>query len=216
MSLKEIINLESQKERYSKLSEYINKNKYGLLNKEDTKAFIELYNKYYIPDDNKPLVKVHIVELENNGWGSHSYNKHFRINKYLENDYTVSIKRLSGKESTEDEKLNKALRTVINSQIIQFRKTNKLNPNNKCPLNGGCLGVDAQVDHIKPFKELVNDFKREMNYNEIEYYYNKEKKEYDLNEPYKTEWFNYHDLFASLRYTSKQGNLTRKKTHHKI
>ena len=203
MSLQNIIKLKNQTLRNKALSDYIRKSDIGKLNDDDMKHFIKLYNKYYTEDKYKIIT----VDLVDNGRGNRDYNKHFIINKDIENEYIISISKLAGKKESDNNKLNRAFRNTINDQIIEYRNKNKLNPNDICPLIGCKLGYDAHIDHIIPFKELVDNYKKEK---DIKYYYDNDIKNYILEEPFKTEWYDYHLLNAKLRYLSVKGNLTRK------
>ena len=70
------------------------------------------------------------------------------------------------------------------------------------------LGNDAEVDHIKPFNKLVNEWKLTNNIKKTNVYniIYPTKDNYVLKEPYFTSWYDYHLKNAELRYLSKAGN----------
>ena len=118
----------------------------------------------------------------------------------------VAYMRLAGKNRDAVENLKKALRSEIQPQIDAFRRLYPLDPTAFCPIAYNCpLGTDAQCDHYYPtFRLLV---KRWIAGNpEPKVSYNKERCLYELLEPHKTSWTQYHSDHARLRWLSKVGN----------
>lgn len=102
--------------------------------------------------------------------------------------------------------INKILRRAIIPQIIDF-KANTKKPD-KCPMCGNDLtNENVNIDHIKPFRELVNDY---MRFNNVEYN--------DLtiervdgikiitNPGFIDGWITYHRRHATLRYLCNKCN----------
>ena len=114
--------------------------------------------------------------------------------------------RLAGKNRDAVENLKKALRSEIQPQIDAFRHVYPLDPTAPCPVAYYCqLGTDAQIDHCFPtFRLLVKHW---ISVNpEPKVIYNKERCLYELLEPHKTSWVEYHLKNANLRWLSKLGN----------
>lgn len=102
--------------------------------------------------------------------------------------------------------INKILRRAIIPQIIDYKANNK--KPDKCPMCGNDLtNENVNVDHIKPFRELVNDY---MRFNNVEYN--------DLtiervdgikiitNPGFIDGWITYHRRHATLRYLCNKCN----------
>lgn len=102
--------------------------------------------------------------------------------------------------------INKILRQAIIPQIIDFKANNE--KPDKCPMCGNNLtNENVNVDHIKPFRELVNDY---MRFNNVEYN--------DLtleridgvktitNPGFIDGWITYHRRHATLRYLCNKCN----------
>jgi len=118
----------------------------------------------------------------------------------------VGYMRLAGKNRSEIENLTKALRSEIQPQIDAFRHVYPLDPTAFCPVAYNCqLGPDAQIDHFYPtFRLLVKDWISANPSPKVSY--NKESCLYELLEPHKTSWIQYHSEHAKLRWLSKLGN----------
>ena len=118
----------------------------------------------------------------------------------------VAYKRLAGENRSEIENLKQALRSEIQPQIDAFRTANPLDPTAFCPIAYNCpLGTDAQIDHFYPtFRLLVKCWIAGNPGPKVSY--NKERSVYELLEPHKTSWIQYHSDHAKLRWLSKVGN----------
>ena len=118
----------------------------------------------------------------------------------------VAYKRLAGEKRSEIENLKQALRSEIRPQIDAFRRENPLNPAAFCPLEYNCpLGTDAQIDHYSPtFRHLLKEWITVNPAPKVTY--NKERCLFELLEPHKTSWIQYHSDHAKLRWLSKVGN----------
>lgn len=117
----------------------------------------------------------------------------------------MAYMRLAGKNRSEIENLTKALRSEIQPQIDAFRTTYPLDPTAFCPIQHTPLGTDAQIDHYYPtFRFLVKHWITDNPGPKV--MYNKERCIYELLEPHKTSWIQYHSGHARLRWLSKVGN----------
>jgi hypothetical protein len=202
MSLENIINEKTIKNRHFILSNYLKNNNVVILNKNDALSFKHIFEKFYTPD--KQYTKFNASQISNISIMKDNYkNKCFCI---FVNDtwYPTSIKRLSGSNRNDKLNLIRALRNAIEPQINDFRKNNPLNPNNICPVTNGILGLDAEVDHKIPFHILTEEWIK--NNKKISYVYVLDNFDYILQEPYYTLWVNFHLEKAILRWVSKEGN----------
>jgi hypothetical protein len=118
----------------------------------------------------------------------------------------VAYKRLAGENRSEIENLKQALRSEIQPQINAFRTANPLDPAAFCPIMYNCpLGTDAQVDHYNPtFRFLMKEWITVNPAPKVTY--NGERCLFELSEPHKTSWIQYHSKNARLRWLSKVGN----------
>ena len=118
----------------------------------------------------------------------------------------VAYMRLAGKNRDAVENLKKALRSEIQPQIDAFRRAYPLDPTAFCPIAYHCqLGTDAQIDHYYPtFRLLVKCWISTNPSPKVKY--NVERCVYELLEPHKTSWVEYHLKNANLRWLSKVGN----------
>jgi len=208
MSLALGINEQTIKSRRELLSKYLKNNNTGCLTEREEVYFKHIFQKYYTPDveyekfDIKFITSVSIVK--------DSYCRNcfsICVNNIW---YPTSIVRLSGSNRTEKANLIRALRYAIEEQINNFRRSNTLNPTELCPIIHDKLGLDAQVDHQKPFHILADEWlKKNTN---VSYLYNIEKFNYVLQEPHLENWLKFHLENAILRWVSKEGN----KTAHKL
>ena len=202
MSLENVIDEKTIKNRHLIMSNYLKNNNVGLLNENDTLLFKHIFEKFYTPDEQ--YTKFSASQISNVSIMKDNYgNKCFCI---IVNDtwFPTSIKRLSGGNRNDKANLIRALRNAIEPQIIDFRKTNPLNHNNICPVTNGILGLDAEVDHKIPFHILAEEWIK--NNKDISYIYVLDKFDYILQEPYYTSWFNFHLEKSILRWVSKEGN----------
>lgn len=204
MSLLDVINTKTIGERNKKLSSYLKNNKIGNLNEQEIHYFKILFEIHYTPDIEYQETKFTYEQIMEVALTDAKYNnKCFQIN-VDDTWYPCSIKRLSGSKRKEESNLNRALRLAIESQITEFKYNNPLNVNQLCPVHNISMGIDAQVDHEIPFKELVTTWKK-TNKN-IKYHYDLNKKDYILEEPWHNSWCKFHKINAKLRWLSKEGN----------
>jgi hypothetical protein len=97
------------------------------------------------------------------------------------------------------------MRSAIDDQITEWCKSHPLDTHEICPVAGIPLGSDAQVDHVPPFHILVKDWMQIIS--GVTWHRSKSQKSvYELDEPYKTSWQDYHRARATLRYLSAEGN----------
>jgi len=202
MSLGAILHEKTIKNRHLALSNYLKNNNVGMLNEDDVLLFKHIFEKFYTPDEQSSKFRasqISNVSIVKDHYG----NKCFCI---LVKDtwFPTSIKRLSGSNRNEKANLIRALRNTVELQINDFRKSNPLNANTMCPVTNEKLGVDAEVDHQIPFHILAEEWIK--NNNNISYIYVLDKFDYILQEPYYTNWVNFHLEKAILRWVSKEGN----------
>ena len=201
MSLELVMNEKTIKSRQALLSNYLKNNNISMLTDAEVLYFKQIFGKFYIPDDKD--IKFNVNLISNVSIVNNRGNKCFRI--CVDNIwYPASIKRLSGHNRTEKDNLKRALRNAIEVQTNNYRILNPLNINDTCPIINNKLGFDAQVDHQIPFHILTAEWIKDNK--NISYIYDLNKFEYILQEPYYTEWFNFHLEKAILRWVSKEGN----------
>ena len=117
----------------------------------------------------------------------------------------VAYMRLAGYNRSAALNLKKALRYEIQPQIDAFRLLHPLDPTAVCPIESCPLGTDAQCDHYDPtFRLLVKDWISTNPGPKVKY--NVELCVYELLEPHKSSWVEYHLKNANLRWLSKVGN----------
>jgi 5-methylcytosine-specific restriction endonuclease McrA len=116
------------------------------------------------------------------------------------------VKCVTGRQSTDHNRLKKVLRNTIESQIKEFRE--------KAPHFCEECGTDEnlQVDHIIMFKDLVEDFNRNripptdfLDAGRGKLMFKEEDRLYH------DEWVNYHKNEATLRILCQKHNLARNK-----
>ena len=138
MSLENVIDEKTIKNRHLIMSNYLKNNSVGILNENDTLLFKHIFEKFYTPDEQ--YTKFSASQISNVSIMKDNYgNKCFCI---FVNDtwFPTSIKRLSGGNRNDKANLIRALRNAIEPQINDFRKNNPLNHNNICPVTNGILG----------------------------------------------------------------------------
>jgi 5-methylcytosine-specific restriction endonuclease McrA len=125
---------------------------------------------------------------------------------------------ITGKHKSDKNELMSAMRSSIDEQIFQFRKTNL----NKCVL---CPNTDKlHVDHIIHFDEIVFNFIKIMKSKNIEIPNNFGETDdnthrrcfLEIDNNFKNEWVNYHFENATLQMLCQSCNLKRTKTKCKI
>jgi hypothetical protein len=203
MSLIEVLQEKDQKKRQSILSDYLKYNNLDILNDEDYKLFIEIFEIFYTVEENEEKFNKDDIKSVKIDLNLTYRTKQFMI---LVNDqwYPTSIKRLSGNTKSKNLIISTAFRNSIIDQIYEFKKNNPLNPFDECPINKGLLHCNAQVDHEKPFNIILKEY---LNKNKDDiYYYDINKQIYLIKEPLK--WQKFHFEKAKLRWVSKEGNKT--------
>tara|TARA_B110001469_G_C9517430_1_gene257648 strand:- start:54 stop:698 length:645 start_codon:yes stop_codon:yes gene_type:complete len=193
--------------RKKALTLFLNSHCLGELNENELKIFKNIFNNYYTPDLGETkysIDEIYSIEIKQ----LHKYRQ-FRL---IVNDINIpcGIKWLAGASRTSVNKVSQAGRLTIEPQIKDFRKNNKLNINDICPVKGIKLGYDAEVDHVIPFNKLLKNFISVSNIT-IDglskfVYFDKCSEKRLFKEPYKTLWYDYHKNNAELRYLSKEGN----------
>ena len=121
------------------------------------------------------------------------HKKHVSINTVL-NGYNMK------------NEINAILRKAVMPQIIEF-KINNHKPD-KCPMCGDELTKeDINVDHIKPFRTLLNDYMRfnNVNYNDLTIERINDVKTI-TNPGFVDGWITYHKRYANLRYLCNRCN----------
>ncbi len=192
--------------RKASLSQFIKETSIGPLSDEDSEIFRHIFSQFYTP--NKGEEKYDAKTIKRVRIGRASYGTHcYQI--LIDNDWVYcSSMRLAGNNRTSDATLIRSMRYGIDYQIKEFREKNKLDPLIKCSISGNPLGDDAQVDHIKLFSEIVNEW-RDNNL-DATCNYNNNTKTYELDDPYLQSWREYHKETATLRWASKVGNSKRR------
>lgn len=171
----------------------------------DSEILLRLFLQYYTPDigDRKYTNEeiAHIYIAKHPIYATKGF--YLRLTSGLVEP--VAYMRLAGKNRDAVENLKKALRSEIQPQIDAFRRVYPLDPTALCPIESCPLGTDAQCDHYDPtFRLLVKDWI--AGNPEPKVMYNKERCVYELLEPHKTSWVEYHLKNANLRWLSKVGN----------
>jgi hypothetical protein len=212
MSLENVINGKTIKNRHLLLSNYLKNNNICILSENESLYFKHIFEKFYTPDEQHTKIsalQISNVSIVNDNYG----NKCFCI---FVNDtwFPTSIKRLSGGNRNDKANLIRSLRNAIEPQINDFRKSNPLNPNSICPVTNRILGLNAELDHKIPFHILAEEWIK--NNKNISYVYVLDKFEYILQEPHYTSWFNFHLEKSILRWVSKEGNKIAHKLYHEI
>lgn len=191
----------------------------GELSAEDGMLLIEWFERYYTPDIGQTKYvreEIDTFFIASSGLYN-TYCLHIRLTDGTE--VVVSADRLAGEGRTQQETRNRALRNAIEPQIEMFRQTHPLCPTDLCPIENIPFGVDAQVDHYNPpFHILVKEWLDEIGVKPTAIY---SVGNYQLEEPYKIHWIEYHRKYANLRWLSKEGNkkahrLTRSKALSKV
>jgi hypothetical protein len=180
----------------------------GNLSPDDITCLKDWFERYYTPDIGQ--AKYHTEDIDTFFIASSGrFNTlclHIRLKDGTDTD--VSSDRLAGERRSQYENRIRALRTAIEPQIELFRQTHPLCPTDICPIENIPLGVDAQVDHYNPpFHILVKEWLDEINVKPSAIY---SAGVYRFEEPYQTQWIQYHKTYANLRWLSKEGN---KKAH---
>lgn len=195
-SLKKILELKLIKDRKEILSNYLKENPIGDLSIEDRNIFIEIFDRFYTPDNEEQKIKVKEVEIVRAAYSTKCF--------YINRKYNCSIKKLAGSKAKKN-CLTIAMRNSIKQQILDFKELNKLNENSICPILKCPLGLNAEIDHETPFYILKNDWLKNEGKN-AKYYYCNIEKEYILEKEFFKSWNNYHFKNAKLRWLSKEGN----------
>lgn len=210
--LKGVINEPIIKKRYILLSDYLKQNSIGSIN-NDIIHFKNIFSKFYIPDDNEDKFDVSDitdVKIIYDKWKNKCFS--ICVNNVW---YPTSIKRLSGSgKRNNNDNLLRALRNAIKEQIYDFKKNNKLNIDNICPITGDKLNTDAEVDHEIPFNILAKEWIN--NNSNIEYYYDINEMNYTLDNKFLKKWQDYHYKNAKLRWVTKKGNQFAHKLYNPI
>lgn len=230
MTLEEVIKEKFLKHRKELLSKYL-KTHEGVLSEEDTKHFKYLFEKYYTPSGEQKkyeIEEIKSVKIGPNMKYGKIYNCFYIYVPTTPNKYEwidLSYRFLAGEKRQEhrgkkitiynDVHITKAMRNDIVYQIQEYRNKNKLDPESKCPITGGRLGEDAEVDHETFFRDLKNEWLSKEENKNVTYTHEQNKKE-ELDEPYRKRWQEFHLENAKLRYVSKKGNQMRKPEHQII
>jgi len=172
----------------------------------DSEILLQLFIQYYTPDiGDRKYTKEEIAHIY---IAKHPlfHTKGFYLKLMNGLAEPVAYKRLAGKNRSEIENLKQALRSEIQPQIDAFRRENLLDPAAFCPIMYNCpLGTDAQVDHYSPtFRFLMKNWITDNPTPKV--LYNNDRCLYELLEPHKTSWIQYHSEHAKLRWLSKLGN----------
>ena len=214
MSLKQVLIEKTITARYNLLSNYLKNNELGPISDSESRYFKEIFNNFYTPDNE--YEKFEIDNINNVSIVLNSYGKKCFSICVNNIHYPTSIKRLSGSNRTKKMNLRRALRNAIKEQINEFKLANPLDVNACCPIiTTQLLNPDAQVDHETPFHKLADEWinNNKINNNKIDYYlYDLNDFDYVLQEPYLTNWREFHYQKAKLRWVSKDGN----KIAHKL
>ena len=202
--LSRVLTLSKVTERCSILKDYLQSNE--TVSTINSDILLQLFMQYYTPDigdrkyDRSEIAYIYIA--------THPIykTKGYYLRLMDGTVEPVAYRRLAGENRTEIENLRNALRSEIQPQIDAFRTANLLDPTAFCPIAYNCpLGTDAQVDHYYPtFRLLVKDWIADNPGPKV--MYNNDRRLYELLEPHKTSWIQYHSDHARLRWLSKVGN----------
>jgi hypothetical protein len=197
----------TQTKRHTALQQYLRETPIGQLSSDDSKIFKDIFHKFYTPDLGEKKYNINDIEYINiKVCERNRNNKCFRI-KARGIEHGCSIKFLAGKRRSKKDNVTNASRADIMYQINDFKNKNPLIHTDTCPVKGIPLGYDAQVDHIIPYHELLENFIKENNINIYSINVSCDHKGIrTLEEPYKTMWCEYHKKNAKLRWLSKAGN----------
>ena len=202
--LSRILALSQLKDRCLILQDYLRSNE--TVSAIDSDVLLRLFLQYYTPDIGDR--KYEKSEIANIYIAKHPIyaTKGFYLRLTSGLVEPVAYMRLAGKNRDAVENLKKALRSEIQPQIDAFRCAYPLDPTAFCPIAYDCqLGTDAQIDHYYPtFRLLVKDWIAGTPGPKVSY--NIERCVYELLEPHKTSWIQYHSDHARLRWLSKVGN----------
>lgn len=102
--------------------------------------------------------------------------------------------------------INGVLRKAILPQILEFKATNP--KPDKCPMcNNDLTNENMNIDHVKPFKELINEYMRfnNVNYNDLTLERIEDVKTI-TNPGFVDGWITYHRRYAQLRYLCNKCN----------
>ena len=107
-----------------------------------------------------------------------------------------------------DNNLKNAMRYAVENQILEFRNNCNILECEFCKSR-----QNIHIDHIKPFKELYDDFLKDRN--DIpsifdDNYYNSAKFQ-EIDEDFENEWSEYHKNNATLRCLCRKCNTGRNK-----
>jgi len=201
--LSRIVTLPKLKDRCSILKDYLHiSENVSTVNSE---ILLQLFMQYYTPDIGDR--KYERFEISHIYIAKHPLHntKGFYLRLMDGTVEPLAYKRLAGENRPEIENLRNALRSEIQPQIDAFRAENPLNPRAFCPVMYYPLETDAQVDHYRPtFRFLVKNW---ITVNpDPKVMYNNDRCLYELLEPHKTSWIQYHSEHAKLRWLSKLGN----------
>ena len=202
--LSRILTLTQLKDRCLMLQDYLRSTE--TVSSVDSDVLLQLFLQYYTPDiGDRKYEKSEIAHVYIAKHPIHP-TKGFYLRLTSGLVEPVSYMRLAGKNRDAVENLKKALRYEIQPQIDAFRHKYPLDPTAFCPIAYHCqLGTDAQIDHYYPtFRFLVKVWIAGNPSPKVKY--NVERCVYELLEPHKTSWIQYHSDTARLRWLSKVGN----------
>lgn len=169
------------KDLYPSFVEFVKHHPLGF-DEETQTLMIEANNEY------KDGVKNLVILTNETG-----HKKHVSINTVLNGDNMKN-------------EINKVLRKAIVLQILDF-KANNPKPD-KCPIcNNDLTNENMNIDHIKPFKELISEYMRfnNVNYNDLTLERIDGVKTI-TNPGFVDGWITYHKRHASLRYLCNKCN----------
>lgn len=210
--LQRVLAARTMTERMTILSSCI-KQYEGELDEASVTLFKQIFDKYYTPDDIEYKYAPDVilrVYIASHPTPEYAHTKCFQLDISDGTRDVATYKRLAGSNRTKAQNLQRAMRHAIDDQILEYRRTHPLNPEELCPIEGIPLGETAQVDHVPPFHVLAKQWLQTSPH--VKCHVSKtDRSVYELDEPYKSSWQDYHRRHATLRYLSVEGN---KRAHH--
>jgi hypothetical protein len=198
--------LKTQTARVQLLSNALKSLPYGELTADDNKIMLEIFEENYTPDEGERKYETSEIECFFKAPHPIYHNDCFQLRLKDGSTDVATVKRLAGGNRTSKANLVRALRRAIDPQIQEFKEKNPLNFTAVCPIKGIPLGKDAEVDHYDmTFKDLAQEWLKTTP-NPKFYASTTEKSVYELEEPFKASWKEFHRHNTNLRWLSKEAN----------
>ena len=204
MSLSQVIESSTIKERKTLLSAYLKNHQVGDLEEMEKQYLIIIFDKFYNIRDEVGEAKFNIEDIKNVSIINEKYGSKCFALHVGHNIWPTSIKRLAGMANNKKTNIIHILRLNISYQIFEFKQANPLDPKALCPFEKIPLGTDAEVDHKIPFNIIAAAWLEDNT--DPTYKYSIENQSYLLDEPYLTSWRNFHRENMVFRWLSRKAN----------